>query len=87
MSNLLKIHPNVMSIKLVHITNPSRFYFRNLADEDEEIEAVEAIEQNIASYIDKLSPNYLSSLKFYQPRVGEVSKSLNFTKKYIKNRK
>ena len=65
----------MMSIKLVHFTNPSRFYFRNLADEDEEIQAVEAIEEDIGTYIDKLSLNYLASLKFYQPRVGEVRKT------------
>ena len=77
MSNLSKIHANTMAINLVHFTNPSRFYFRNLADEDEEIKAVEELEANILSYIGKLSSSYLASLEFYQPKIGDVRKITN----------
>jgi hypothetical protein len=63
---------NTIPIKLVHFTNPSRFFFRNLLNEEEEIEQIRMIELTIAKYVEGLTSVYRSSMKFYQPRVGEV---------------
>lgn len=66
------MNPDTIPIQLVHVTNPSRFYFRNLLNEKEEIDQIQNVEGQIQSYVSSLPENYRKSLKYYQPKPGMV---------------
>lgn len=66
------MNPNAKLVKLVHFINPSRFYFRDLSLEDEEVPQIEAIESKISEHIQRLEEGYKASLRFYIPKAGEV---------------
>lgn len=68
-----EINPKAMWIKLVHFINPSRFYFRDLANAEEERQQVETVESSIFEFVKKFSESYKDSLRFYEPKSGEVS--------------
>lgn len=70
------MNPKAKWIKLAHFINPSRFYFRDLANEEEERQQVEKVENSIFEFVKKFSESFKATLRFYEPKAGEVSSCL-----------
>jgi hypothetical protein len=61
-------------VKITHITNPSRFYFRELDNDNLKLaEKVKKIETEIEEYLTDEDKNFFAGTEyFYQPKKNEV---------------